>query len=173
MGRESSYCIIDWHCPVQDLSFLLALPRGCCHATQCGTHIYTLTHAHTSSNNGLLYEVPTDAMVTSSFWARRTEWCAKKMPWFLFSPLSQTTLPRNLLKLNKWKPVGRQITMGVSEGERVNFGVSVYPVSQTYVYPWVEKMMLETQECAAGPDYRTSDKLGANAKWRIQTHNCT
>lgn len=63
-------CITSWHCPLQDLSFLLG-PRGCCRATQCGAHTYTQTHihTHTSTNNGLLYEVPTDAMVTSSFWA--------------------------------------------------------------------------------------------------------
>lgn len=114
--ESSRFCSAAvWRCPLRELSFLLVLSRGCCHATQCGT--YTLTHAYTSSNNSLLYEVPTDAMVTSSFWARWAEWCAKKMPWFLFFfPSFQTTLPRNLLKLNKWKPVSRQITKGVNEG---------------------------------------------------------
>ncbi len=87
-GSSCLCCIAGWHCPVQDLSFLLVLvvPRGCCHATQCGR--YTHTHTHTGTNNGPLYEVPTDAMVTSSFWARRAEWRAKKMPCFLFFPFS-------------------------------------------------------------------------------------
>lgn len=49
------------------------------------THERAHARAHTqSANNGPLYEVPTGAMVTSSFWARRAERCAKKMPWFLF-----------------------------------------------------------------------------------------
>lgn len=76
MGRLNGGMKVDVYVALQaallGALLMLVVPRGCCHATQCGTHTQTQ-----ASNNGLLYEVPTGAMVTSSFWAGQAEPCAK------------------------------------------------------------------------------------------------